>query len=709
MTTTIYQPWADYTADGVTKRYAFGFPYLARSHIMVTRNGGAPALFKFIDDHTVEVFTLYGEPIPKGEPLKIFRLTPDLDAFANFKDAALLTADDLNRARLQVLYIIQERSGGLSGSVAAAVAAVVNEIESVSGALSDLQYIQGQLLAGLQTLDVLGARMEVIEDGQAALQDLIDETIKSFEGTTGIVVTRLDKVEAEQNNLRSSVSSQIATLAGNDMAFASRVDTVEAKIDAVKQGPDRDDDVIASSIITSTIAEAKSHYSQARTLETLKAQFGDVDAMIQTEKNVRADADSALAKQITQLQVQIGENLAQVIQDMNAEIDSVGGRVTRVESNASLKTMAQRPDGRQVYAGIGLNSTASDDYTGSEIVLAAERVVFVSTADPNGALKPMFMSGIVDGSPSIVIPSNIMGDRMYPGRLLVDGTIEGRSVKANTLTGDHLVAGTIKTNHLEVGLGANLLHASEFTEKSSASEARGWYLNHTSNIQRAWIAPLYDMVNYALLGGHTIGIWQGPTNNDTNIASSWSEFYCDTVSVTAGTRYEFSVYAAAHNCTVDMGVVWYDVNGVALASSGYQLTPDQTSLPPNTWWGGNALAYYKRLGTIATAPAGAAQVRLYMRKGCHNSALSGNSYAFFTRPFLAETGPAASRLSPYTPSGLRTVITPGGISTPSLSALSANLGFLMSGTPGGLRTEMDGAQIRVYDSNNVLRVRMGIW
>jgi hypothetical protein len=44
----------------------------------------------------------------------------------------------------------------------------------------------------------------------------------------------------------------------------------------------------------------------------------------------------------------------------------------------------------------------------------------------------------------------------------------------------------------------------------------------------------------------------------------------------------------------------------------------------------------------------------------------------------------------------------------SLSAISANIGLLRTATSGA-RTEIEANQIRVYDSNNVLRVRMGVW
>lgn len=713
MTTTISQPWASYTTDGITKRYTFGFPYLNRAHIMVTRNGGAPALFRFVDDHTLEVHTLFGEPIPEGEPLKIFRQTPDLDAFADYKDGALLTADELNRARLQVLYLIQERSGGIAGSVSTVVSALTNEIETISGALSGLQYAQGQLLAGLQTLDVLGTRMEAIEDGQAALQTLIDETIASFEGTTGLVVTRLDKVEAEQNNLRSAVSSQIATLAGNDMAFASRVDTVEAKVDALDltgQDGDRDEDIIAAAVITSTIAEAKSHVAQAKTLTTLKSQFGDVEAMIQTEATTRASKDAALAQQITQLQAEIGDNLAQVIEDMSADITSVNGRVSRVESNYALKVMAQRADGRPVMAGIALNATASDDYTGSEIVMAAQRLVFVDSNNPNGELKPMFMAGNVDGSPTFVIPSNVMGDRMYPGRLLVDGSLEARSIAANSITADKLVAGSITTDKLAVGLGANLLTASEFTERQGTSQIpAGWYLSTGGNIDASWITGQYDWPGYTVLGGHTFAIRQlNGTIGSTTIDLGFSFIYSDLIPVIGGNLYEFSVYVGAHRCAGDISLWVYDAASAGLGGATLVTPVADSQIGVGAATGGVALSSFRRIGGIMRLPAGAAAVRVVIRKGQHTSNNS-DSWLFITKPFFAETSSTATRLSPYTPGGLRTLITPSGISTPSLSALSANLGFLMSGTAGGLRTEMDGAQIRVYDSNNVMRVRMGIW
>ena len=44
----------------------------------------------------------------------------------------------------------------------------------------------------------------------------------------------------------------------------------------------------------------------------------------------------------------------------------------------------------------------------------------------------------------------------------------------------------------------------------------------------------------------------------------------------------------------------------------------------------------------------------------------------------------------------------------SLSAISAVIGLLRTATSGA-RMELESNQLRVYDANNVLRVRLGVW
>jgi Phage T7 tail fibre protein/Domain of unknown function (DUF1983) len=705
--TTIYQPFVEYRTDGTQRQFTFGFPYLARTHVMVTRDGGAPALFKWIDDHTVDVHTLFDEPLPADEPLKIFRQTPDLDAFAEFKaGASLLTQDDLNRARLQVLYLIQERSGGIAGSVSVVVSQLSNEIETLSGALDSLSYSQSQLTAGLQTIGVLGTRMESVENGQAALQQLIDETISSLDGNVLNLKQRVDAVESRQGNLEAGVTSSINTLIAQDMALASRVDSVVAQLDSIDTDGDgqEDTEIISASVIMSAISEAKSHYSQARTLETLQAQFGDTAALIQEERVVRATADSALAQQITALQTEIGENLAQVIQEMKASVQLVEGKVATISSNYTLKVLAQREDGRPVMAGIGLNATSSNDYTGSEIILAAEKLLFVDSSSPNGALVPMFTAGSVDGSPTFVIPSAVFGDRMYPGRLLVDGSIEGRSIAADTITGDRIKAGSVTAELLDVSGGTNRVWNSEMVEMAG-SVPRQWNMGGNT---LGWCSYGRDLgTAWTIAAGHTAFLQQNATDGNTNINTASAYAICDPISVVAGERYEFSAFVGVHRCAADIAVYVYSVNGTSLLTSPY-VAGQTDAQAAEGFQGGQVASAYKRIGGFVKMPAGAATARVVIRKASHATGQS-DSYLFWTKPFLAPCNPNQTRFSPYNVSGLGTTITPSGISTPSISALSANFGTFVTGDPNGLRTVISGSTVLVYDGNNRLRVRLGVW
>lgn len=99
--------------------------------------------------------------------------------------------------------------------------------------------------------------------------------------------------------------------------------------------------------------------------------------------------------------------------------------------------------------------------------------------------------------------------------------------------------------------------------------------------------------------------------------------------------------------------------------------------------------------------------RVLFRKG---PTLPGNSdsYMFVAAPYAGSARDGQTALSPYAPSGLGVKITPTGISTPNLSALSAVIGLLRTAT-SGQRMELDNNTVRSYDFNNVLRARMGIW
>ncbi|AIO70874.1 phage tail fiber protein [Burkholderia oklahomensis] len=687
-----------YQTDGTTTVWSFDFPYLDRSNVFVIVNDAARA-FTFIDDHTIKCVDSFGNPFPKGLPLTISRATPDLISFAEFKDAAKLTADDLNRARLQCLLLIQERSGGMAGAVGTVISSMVNEIETISGALDSLAEVQGVLQAGLGTLNGLSDRLTVQENGAKALQDQINQEIENRKAAGALLAQRMDSLDIDVGNQKAMFQSQIQLLQSSDEIMASQVTSLSARLSDVEagQGDGEDSDEVAASLLSAAITSVKKDHALAQQITTLSADInGNIKAQLQVEQTARVDADKALAEQITSLQAQIGDNLSQVIQEMHTEIDATNGKVTKLQAQYTLKAQVQREDGTVVMGGIGLAATANDDYVGSKLVLMADAILFADPNTPNGELVQFLQAGLVDGSPTLVVPSARVGDKTVPGRVLVDGAVEARTIKANSITGDKLVAGTISTDKLQVGLGANLLKNSTFVN------LQGWatwmYGGGAGDL-------ILDQPDWFPAGGHAAGVHSAGTWGSADPNAMLIGLYSDKVPVVGGGFYEYSGFVGVHRCAANVGIEWYDANGAIISASGYGSAGTATVV--GQAGGGKTLGGYVRIGGIAKAPVNAASALIQFRKGM-NVSPDTDSWMFVTQPMIAETSASATRLSPYTPSGLGTLITPAGISTPSLSALSANIGLLRTAT-SGQRMEIDGSQIRSFDGNNVMRARFGVW
>lgn len=100
-----------------------------------------------------------------------------------------------------------------------------------------------------------------------------------------------------------------------------------------------------------------------------------------------------------------------------------------VEANYTIK-VAARSDGKNAIAGIGLNATSNGTTTQSELVLLADKIVAVpSMSDLNTTPQPLFVSGLVNGVNTFVVPASRMGDKLLEARMIVDGGIEARHMK----------------------------------------------------------------------------------------------------------------------------------------------------------------------------------------------------------------------------------------------------------------------------------------
>lgn len=110
---------------------------------------------------------------------------------------------------------------------------------------------------------------------------------------------------------------------------------------------------------------------------------------------------------------------------MTQEANTRAGQIAGVHAQLVFKTVATRSDGKKILGAIGLASTAPNDSTGgqSEIILQADRLVFVSSSDPDAPLKNLMEVGLVDGVTTLRIPAAIIGDLTVGRAKILDSAV----------------------------------------------------------------------------------------------------------------------------------------------------------------------------------------------------------------------------------------------------------------------------------------------
>ena len=682
---TSYQP-TTYHPDGVTTTFGFAWPYLERSDIVVTVNE-APWPFTFVDDQTVKIVDGLGQPLAAGPdiPILINRVTPDTPDYAAFLGSANLTADDLNRARLQVLYLIQERSGGQWGQIGSVVGLLQNQIETLSGALDNLSFAEGVLTTGLETLATFQGALTAVTNQATALAAQINGIVAQEAADVIELKSQITDLTTTQNNQSAGFTSAINVLTATDTALGSRIDTLSAHVNSLTptnaDGSIFDPAELAASITQAAIVQVMADQAMGQRVDALEVTVTNAgttyDALVQTEQNARIAADGALANQINTIQAAVGGDTAQVIQTIQTNVTTLQGQVTGLDAQYTLKVGAQRSDGTQVVAGIGLAAYSNNSETNSEIVIEAGRLLFVDGNNPNGATINIMEAGLVGGQPTLIIPANVLGDKTYPGQIMVDGSIQGVSMAANTITGDKIVAGAITAREISVNYGVNLLPNSTFTENSGGIPA-SWGVGGPI-YANGWNVVGMDPAGATLAGVHTFYFYQAPSRGDGNQDPSVCAYLLSSpVAIQPNTRYEGSIYSGAPGCTVECYLQFYDAAGNGTGNSYDGGVPGASSNPQLAGAGTN-LANWLRIGGFATSGPNDAQARLIVRK-YETKVVAGASAAYLTMPMVAQTGVSATHYSPWCPSGLGTLITPAGITTPSIAAISANLGHITTAT-----------------------------
>lgn len=343
---------------------------------------------------------------------------------------------------------------------------------------------------------------------------------------------------------------------------------------------------------------------------------------------------------------------------------------------------------------------------------------------------------------SLIVDGAITAAKILAGEVqtqhLVANAVTADKIVANAITADKIAAGAITAQHISSGLpGGNLLPnsalAATYIDSFGQQQADGFIRSGINLISPSNIAIGVNLAGDAWrpVGYNSLAIRQLGSEGAGNPAA-YADCIGPDTGVVAGQPYELSVYTGSHRAVCMAYVYWFNAAG---GSAGLNfLNENQMEAS-----GGQEIAGYKRLYVCAVAPAGAVRAVMIYRK-LATLAGQADSWMFIAQPMIAPAVSAAQVApSPWVPSGIGTQISGGIIKTGTvtadrmsvsqLSAITANLGSITAGSlningrfivdangtttirsaASGQRTELDNQQMRVYDSNGVMRVRLGIW
>lgn len=103
---------------------------------------------------------------------------------------------------------------------------------------------------------------------------------------------------------------------------------------------------------------------------------------------------------------------------LSTEIATRASETGGLQAQYVMKVIATRTDGRQVFGMIGLAATLPTDGTGgqSEILLQADRLVFIPSGNPNAAMTQLMAVGTVNGVATLIVNQAVIGDNVIGPR-----------------------------------------------------------------------------------------------------------------------------------------------------------------------------------------------------------------------------------------------------------------------------------------------------
>lgn len=221
--------------------------------------------------------------------------------------------------------------------------------------------------------------------------DVVEQRVEKIDGELTSVVTQIEGIQAAYRD-DDGVGDQDDAIAGwNSRAQITTEREVRASADEAfaRELVVYDARINDSNarITDLTTVVATNEEATAQRFETLTATVGENTAAIQNEQTARVNADGALAQQISTTLATVGENTAAIQQTSNALVTLEG----EVSASYTVKIEAQQ-NGQYVAAGIGLGIENGPAGLQSQFLVRADRFAVVDGTNTT-TTAPFVVSG----------------------------------------------------------------------------------------------------------------------------------------------------------------------------------------------------------------------------------------------------------------------------------------------------------------------------
>jgi len=498
-------------------------------------------------------------------------------------------------------------------------------------------------------------------------------------------------------------------------------------------------------------ARVKVNYGWTATNWSDEATVFNNNARIQIVETATTDNRFASASSLTNLTARVtsaeGVNTAQNTRLNTVESDVAGKASSTSVSNLSSEITSARNGSATLSAQLGaMRQTVTDGLAGkasaTDLVNLTTRVTSAEGVNSAQNTRLNTVESDVAGKASATSVTNLTSTVTNNNNTLTAkiGNVSG--TVADALAGKASASSYTVLEARLGGEGGNLLQNTDFEGGLGGWSAGGQVIGAlvVNPAGDDWRPSGENCIGFNVLG-----------------AAGYSDIVSANVSVESGKWYDVAVYVATHRAAAEVYIGWVNSAGAAISyvSGPGAFTPGS---------GGRDLNNFTRRWFKAQAPAGATQAFLIIRKYATNT--GSDSWMWMTRPMFGQCadstpGPrpfqhgssrnlaasitdarsvaisakgaidvkvgvilnANGKISGFSSTNNGTSSTfdvqadvfrlTNGATTVSPFTVSGNTVFMnnvmIRSGPSGERMELTPSQLRVYDSNNVLRVRIGLW